>query len=124
MSAPIFRSTRGEFNRKNSAFKDMLMSHMAMDIEIAIKTTAGTPVDHGDMKAETRHFKSSRGGYRVETDKEYAAYQERGMRRDGSHIVRHYTTGGTGPGWFRRAIDGVWKNKNTYVSEAARALNL
>lgn len=39
----------------------------------------------------------------------YAAYQERGMRADGSHIVRHYTTPGTGKDYLKNAFDSVIK---------------
>lgn len=120
----VFKSNRSTFNNKNHAFKDMVQGRMAADIEVALKTTAGMPVKTGAMKSETRHFRSPKGGFRVEIDKAYAAYQERGMRADGSHAVRHYTTGGTGKGFFRRAIDGVVKNRDNYIKEAKRALNL
>ena len=39
----------------------------------------------------------------------YAAYQERGMRADGSHVVRNYTTPGTGKRYLRNAFDSVIK---------------
>lgn len=119
-----FISTRGEFGRKNEAFKDMVQGHMAMDIEMHLKTDAGMPVKTGAMKSGTRHFRSNNNGFRVEIDKAYAAYQERGMRRDGTHIVRHYTTGGTSKGFFRRAINMVINHRNNYIQEARRALNL
>lgn len=40
---------------------------------------------------------------------EYAAYQERGMRYDGTHIVRNYTTAGTGPQYLHNAGESVKK---------------
>lgn len=110
--------------RKNDSFKDMVQGHMAGDIDMAIKTTAGTPVKTGGMKSEVRHFRSPSGGFRVEAGKGYSAYQERGARADGSHRVRKYTTSGTSSGWFRRAINGVIKNRNSYISEARKALGL
>lgn len=39
----------------------------------------------------------------------YAAYQERGMRADGSHKVRHYTTPGTGAHYLEEAGDAIVK---------------
>lgn len=39
----------------------------------------------------------------------YAAYQERGMRADGTHVVRNYTTPGTGKLYLYNAADGVMK---------------
>lgn len=130
-----FKSERTAFDKANFAFKDMIQGHMAMDIEVALKTTAGMPVSNtknsgnkrgggGHMKSETRHFRSDSGGFRVEIDKEYAAYQELGMRKDGSHVVRNYSTAGTSAGFFKRAIEGVVRNKMQYISEARRAIGL
>lgn len=132
---PVFKSNAAQFLRKNAALKDMVMGHMAMDIEIGIKTTAGTPVSNtkasgnrrgggGHMKAEARHFRNADGAFRVEVNKKYAAYQERGSRADGTRVVRNYSTPGTGKGWFKRAADNVTRQSDNYVSEAARALGL
>jgi hypothetical protein len=112
------------FDAKNEALKDMIQGHMAMDIEVAIKTSAGTPVKTGAMKADVRHFKSARNKWRVEADKAYSAYQERGARQDGSHVVKHYTTPGTSAGWFKRAIDSVVKNRDAYIMEARKSMGL
>lgn len=124
MSRAIFTSNREEFNRKNAAMIDMVQGRMAMHIEQNIKTSAGTPVKTGAMKADVRHFRSPTGGFRVEADKAYAAYQERGARADGSHVVRHYTTSGTSAGWFMRAINAVIRHRTQYIEEARRAVGL
>lgn len=125
MSEPIFRSYRGNVLRKHNALMDLLMARMTQDIEIGIKRTAGTPVDTGTMKKETRSFKSPvSNGYRVEVAVDYAAYQERGSNADGSKRVRKYTTFGTSAGWFQRAIDNVMANQSQYISEARRAVGL
>lgn len=42
-------------------------------------------------------------------DTPYAAYQERGMRFDGSHVVRNYTTPGTGSRYLQTAAESVIK---------------
>ena len=34
----------------------------------------------------------------------YARYQYYGMRDDGTHVVTHYTTPGTGPYWDKRMV--------------------
>lgn len=132
--ASRFISKRPQFERKNNALIDMVTGHMAMDIEMHLKTDAGMPVSNtkasgnkrggGHMKSETRHFRSPNGGFRVEIDKAYAAYQERGMRKDGSHPVRNYSTAGTSKGFFKRAIGKVVPRKLTYIAEARKALNL
>lgn len=128
MSRPRFRSTPDDFLRKNEAFKDMVQGHMAMDVEIAIKTTAGTPVKTGMMKSQVRHFKTGNGQWRVEADAGYSAVQEAGVRMTGAGAptqrFKHYTTPGTSAGWFMRAIDGVLKNRDQYIMGAREALNL
>lgn len=125
---PIFTNKRKEFLRTNESLKDMVIGRMAIDIERYVKISAGMPVKTGDMKAETRSFKNRSGQWRVESAKEYAAVQEAGIRQTGpgapTQRFEHYTTAGTGAGWFRRAIDAITKNGNRYVDEAARALGL
>lgn len=120
----VFVSKRMFFEQTNASFIDMVLAHMAQDIDVALKIKAGMPVKHGVMKSATRHFKSLGGGYRVEIDVGYAAYQERGRRADGTHIVKNYTTAGTSSGFFRRAIDMVVSKRDNYIQEARRALNL
>lgn len=39
----------------------------------------------------------------------YAMYQERGMRADGSHVVRHYTTAGTQAHYLQESGDQIVK---------------
>ncbi len=34
----------------------------------------------------------------------YAEYQYYGMRKDGTHVVKNYTTPGTGPYWDKRMV--------------------
>lgn len=43
----------------------------------------------------------------------YASYQERGMRADGSHVVKHYTTPGTGKDFAKNAV----KDTMSHVSD-------
>lgn len=123
----IFRSSRQNFMKKHAAFKDMVQGHMALDIEKVIKIGGRTPVDKGHMKAEVRHFRSASGGFRVEAGKEYSAAQEAGQRKTKAGKVvrfRHYSTPGTGPHWFQRAIDSIISNRVSYINEARKALGL
>lgn len=124
----IFSSKRNNFDRNNAAFKDMVQARMAMDVEVGIKTSAGTPVKTGAMKADVRHFKNEKGGWRVEAGKEYSAVQEAGQRMRGKGAptkkFTHYSTMGTSAGWFKRAIDAVHRNRDSYIMEARRALGL
>ena len=40
----------------------------------------------------------------------YARYQYYGMRDDGTHVVRNYTTPGTGPYWDKRMVSAEMKD--------------
>ena len=52
-------------------------------------------------------------------ESEYAEYQYYGMRADGTHVVQHYTTPGTGPYWDKRMVsaemDDVVKEVQDYI---------
>jgi hypothetical protein len=117
-----FQSNRAEFNRKNPAFIDLAMGLLSMDVEVALKTTSGMPVDTGTMKSETRHFKNAVGNWRTEIDVQYAAAQEKGMV-NGSP-VKHYTTSGTSSGFFHRAIETMARGAEARIKQAAQAVGL
>jgi hypothetical protein len=138
-----FKSNRPEFRKINNSFIDMLLGHMAMDIERGLKMTAGMPVDKGQMKAATTHFRNSRGRFRVQINKNYAEAQEKGYMtvkeqrvvtpdngktfftlKPGIYRSKNYTTPGTGAGFFKRAVATVWSARTNYVNETRRALNL
>lgn len=54
----------------------------------------------------------------IEWRKVYAQYQERGKRRDGSHVVRKYTRSGTGPHFAENAVKEVVANAEKYFKRA------
>lgn len=128
MKRPTFTSRRAEIIRKNDDFIDMVTGRMAMDLERNLKSNAGMPVKTGRMKSGTRHFRNSRGKFRVEVNAEYASVQEAGVRMTGKGAptkkFKNYTTAGTGAGFFMRAIDSVISRKSSYIEEATKALNL
>lgn len=45
----------------------------------------------------------------------YAAYQERGKRLDGSHVVRHYTTPGTGKEFAKQSVKKTMSNARKFL---------
>lgn len=112
---------------KHDKVKDRSLAYAAQDIEVIIKTGGRTPHKTGAMKSSTRHRRISSGKYVIEVGLEegaaplvYAAYQERGMRYDGSHVIRNYTTPGTRKGWFNAAIQTVAKNFPNLIRQAAK----
>lgn len=61
-----------------------------------------------DIQADSITYESS-----------YAKYQYRGMREDGTRVVKNYTTPGTGPYWDKRMVSAempdVIKEVQDYV---------
>ena len=73
------------------------------------------PMDQGDL----RTIVDIQANYIV-YDSPYAEYQYHGMRKDGTHVVEHYTTPGTGTYWDKRMvsaeIDDVVKEVQDYFN--------
>lgn len=44
----------------------------------------------------------------------YASYQERGSRADGSYVVKHYTTPGTGKDFAKNAVKKTLSDVNKF----------
>lgn len=112
---------------------DMALAHMAQDVEIMAKQHV--PVSNtkasgnrrgggGHLQSSIRHRKGGRLVYFVEADKIYAAYQERGMRKDGTHVVRRYSTPGTGKNWFQNAIAKAEKDRDKYFLSAFHSVQI
>jgi hypothetical protein len=129
----IFVSKRMLVNRITDQLKDMVLGHMAQDIEIAAKMRV--PVSNtkasgnkrgggGHLQSSIYHTRSDSGHIRVLINKDYASYQERGARRDGSHVVKNYSTPGTGKHFFIDSINKTLRRRDGYISEARRALDL
>jgi hypothetical protein len=53
--------------------------------------------------------------YQIKYNKEYAAYQHRGARRDGTHVVRNYTTPGTKAKYLQDPADTILRKRDTYL---------
>lgn len=120
----VFTDKSSNFRRKNDAFIDFVLGHMTQDMEVYLKVSSGMPVDKGQMKASTRHFRNARGKFQVIVNKEYAAYQERGMDKKGKRVVKNYTTAGTGAGFFARTIDAIGRQRSHYLQMGRKAVGL
>lgn len=57
-------------------------------------------------------------------EQEYAKYQYYGMRKDGSHVVKNYTTPGTGTYWDERMksaeMQDVIKEVQDYINRGGK----
>lgn len=63
------------------------------------------PMDEGNLRTIVDIQPTS-----ITYESPYARYQYYGMRADGSHKVKNYTTPGTGPYWDRRMLSAEAKD--------------
>lgn len=78
-----------------------------------------TPKEFGDLKDNVIISVQGTTGT-IRWASPYAAYQERGRRKDGTHVVRNYTTAGTGKDYAKNAVKEVTARSEKYFRDALR----
>ena len=72
------------------------------------------PQDNGELRTVVDIQPNS-----ITYESNYAEYQYYGMRKDGTHVVKNYTTPGTGPYWDKRMVSAemqdVVKEVQNYI---------
>lgn len=97
---------------------DQMLDSMALDIVRLAEMKV--PLKDGALWGEIRKTKKAENSYIVEVNSDYAAYQERGMRADGSRVVRNYTTGGTGKDFLKNSARSVFNRLGSYFNKMNR----
>ena len=120
MGVRIFDNS-GRFKANVAERLDQALNHMAMDIEILAKTKKA-PQKSSRLINTIVHFRVGRLHWRVPANTEYAAYQERGARRDGSRRVTNYSKPGTGPRYLRNSGDEIKKKALIYIKGRLRGI--
>ena len=133
MSNFIDHST--EFMAKVHIFGDTMMGLMAAGIEAQIKTSGKVPLlpkstrhaQRGALRASIRHTKLALGKYAITAGTNspaasYAAAQEAGVTR--GHVMKRYSTPGTGPHWFQDGITVIKGRSAEYAMAAKKAVGL
>lgn len=80
-----------------------VMRSTAHDILMDAQNTA--PIKTGALRRESDHRQLKMLHWRITFWQEYASYQERGSRHDGSRRVRNYSQAGTGKKFLQNAAD-------------------
>lgn len=114
-----FTSNLSEVTMKTRQTVDLMMGLMAAGIENQIKTSGDTPFLHGGLRSHARHIKLGPGKYQIVDDQEYAAAQETGTTR--GHRMVNYSTPGTGPHYFQKAVDRIKERQAEYAETAIKA---
>lgn len=105
-----------EWAAKQARRDDIALGAAAQDIEMI--AAYNVPVDTGNLAKHIKKRRRTGRHWRVEVNESYAAYQERGMRADGSHIVRRYSRPGSGAHYLANAGNVVAKRFSGYFERA------
>ena len=101
-----------QFIRRLSAKVDTMLSAMGVDILRLSKQKV--PVDRGQLQSSGILEKKGHNVYTIQYNKKYASYQHRGARKDGTRVVRNYSTQGTGSKFLSDPASEIMRKKRTY----------
>lgn len=113
---PVYMKTY--FNRVNAQLNaEVSIANRLIIEDIHRQANRITPLAlTAQLRGNVKKTVSGRDGI-IEWRVPYASYQERGMRYDGTHIVRNYTTTGTGKEFAKKSVDKVLKNVAKYYDQ-------
>lgn len=93
----------GAINQARDVAAYALAEQMLADSEQYVPYSGGSSQSAGNLRESGRVEKGESGRFYLVWDTVYALYQWFGVRADGSHRVRKYTTPGTGTQWVDKA---------------------
>lgn len=105
------------FVRNNTQVMSAALSRMANDIKQVSKIRV--PFKTGQLQKSGQVRKKGELHMQVVYDEDYAGYQERGRRADGSREVRKYTTPSTGKNFLKNAGKQIAKDFVNFIKQAA-----
>jgi len=97
-------------------FKLELMTRLMLE-DVHRRSVRITPLREGALRAMVAKQMMGKTGI-IEWRAPYASYQERGMRADGTRVVRHYTTPGTHAHYAEESVQAVMNNLPEYITKA------
>ena len=105
--AVIVKTDRQKLQRVMGKASDLAMyavaEQMLADSEKFVPYSGGSIQSAGGLRESGKVVKGDDGCFYLVYDSVYALYQWFGVRADGTHRVRHYTTAGTGKQWIETA---------------------
>lgn len=105
-----------EFTNKLSKNVDTMLSAMGVDIIRLSKQKVPVSAGGGHLQSSGIIKKKATNVYQIQYNKKYAAYQHRGMRKDGSRVVNNYTTSGTGAKFLSDPAEEIINKKKSYFN--------
>ena len=97
---------------------DMRIANRLMIEDIHAKSRPKTPMaDTIQLRSNVTKGEIDGKSSYISWNVPYASYQNRGKRYDGTHVVKHYTTRGTGKKFADNAVKEVLKNAQKYYDK-------
>lgn len=93
----------GAVNNASDVGAYALAEQMLADSESFVPFSGGSSQSAGGLRESGHVVKGDSGTMYLVYDTVYALYQWYGIRADGSHPVKNYTTAGTGKQWVEKA---------------------
>lgn len=93
----------GAINAASDLASYALAEQMLADSEKYVPYSAGSSQSAGGLRESGKVERGESGRMFLIWDTVYALFQWFGVRADGTHRVRHYTTAGTGTQWVEKA---------------------
>lgn len=93
----------GAINAASDLASYALAEQMLADSEKYVPYSAGSSQSAGGLRGSGKVERGESGRMFLIWDTVYALFQWFGVRADGTHRVRHYTTAGTGTQWVEKA---------------------
>ena len=105
--AVIVKTDRAKFgqvmSKASNLAKYALAEQMLADSEQFVPYSGGSSQSAGNLREQGKIVQGEGGSLYLVWDTVYALYQWFGVRADGTHRVKHYTTAGTGKMWVETA---------------------
>lgn len=117
MGRPKVTDRTQQFHKALQGTMQTALKRMAKDILLRAKMRV--PLAGGDLMESGHTETVGKLHERIGFDTDYAAYQERGKRRDGSHVVKNYSTPSTGKDFLKGAGEKVSQDTLKYLQQAA-----
>lgn len=111
-----------DFGERTVEVFDSALGRMGKDIEQIAKMKV--PLKDTNLFKEIKYEKIGTLKHKIIVDSDYAAYQERGRRFDGSHVVKNYTTPGTGKDFLKGAAQQVVDKGIEYLKQANQLIRI
>ena len=119
----IIKNKMRRFVKQNADVMDSALDRMGEGVKQVAQSQV--PYLDGDLHDSAEHKRVSQLRHQVSfgnSKVDYAVYQERGMRADGSRVVRRYTTPSTGKAYLRKAGKTISKDAINYLRQAVQLI--